>query len=280
MLSGFKTERTAAFVLTSSESKRLIAKAVAVLPQVQRALATGRIVVANGTTNAFVAEELLGERVQKERFAAGVICDGVFCVTLRETRTRPFALVRGEITRAPWQELIKEFDSSDVFIKGANALDPDGNVGVLMSDLQAGTVGSFLGIATARGAHIVVPVGLEKLIPSVRQASLVCGICKFDWTLGSSVGMMPIIHATVISEIEALELLAGVKATQISAGGIGGSEGAVGLGVRGDETGVLKALEVVKAIKGEPPVPAARRECTADCPERCNWIERKPASGS
>lgn len=42
------------FVLTVSESKRLIAKGVAALPEVKRAMEEGMVVVATGTTNAYV----------------------------------------------------------------------------------------------------------------------------------------------------------------------------------------------------------------------------------
>ena len=42
------------FVLTVAESKRLIAKGVAALPQVQRAMKEGIVAVAPGTTNGYV----------------------------------------------------------------------------------------------------------------------------------------------------------------------------------------------------------------------------------
>ena len=69
-------------VLTPSESKRLIAKGVRKLEEVERALEHGTIIIGLGTTNAYVAEELLNAlqdkdedvaKIEKERFAAGVI---------------------------------------------------------------------------------------------------------------------------------------------------------------------------------------------------------------
>ncbi|MFC2002033.1 hypothetical protein ACFLUZ_06005, partial [Chloroflexota bacterium] len=51
---------SAIVVLNSSESKRLIAKAVAVLPEVKAALKKGTLIIGWGGTNAFVAEEILG----------------------------------------------------------------------------------------------------------------------------------------------------------------------------------------------------------------------------
>jgi hypothetical protein len=63
--------------LTPSESKRVIAKGVAALPEVKRATQRGLIVVGRGTTNAYVAEELTGEKTEnKDHYAAGfIVCD-------------------------------------------------------------------------------------------------------------------------------------------------------------------------------------------------------------
>ena len=51
---------TVEVTLTPSESKRLIARGVKALPSVQHALKNNTIILAGGTTNAFIAEELLG----------------------------------------------------------------------------------------------------------------------------------------------------------------------------------------------------------------------------
>jgi hypothetical protein len=57
---GNATERRAIVVLPPGAARRLIARGVARLPSVQRALRDGLVVVTLGTTNAYVAEELLG----------------------------------------------------------------------------------------------------------------------------------------------------------------------------------------------------------------------------
>ena len=44
------------FVLTVAQSKRLIAKGVAQLPEVKHALAEGILAIGRGTTNAYVVE--------------------------------------------------------------------------------------------------------------------------------------------------------------------------------------------------------------------------------
>src|SRR5512141_3251492 len=82
--------------LKPAESKRLIAKAVASLPIVRRAKEHGRLIVSMGTTNAFVAEELLGESVEKYNFAAGFVSSELDQTDEAE-RILPFMWVKGQV---------------------------------------------------------------------------------------------------------------------------------------------------------------------------------------
>ena len=65
---------------------------------------------------------------------------------------------------------------------------------------------------------------------------------------------MPVVNATVVIEIQALRILAGVKATQVASGGIGGCEGAAAPVVEGTDEAVRRAFKVVEGVKGEKPV--------------------------
>ena len=137
-------------------------------------------------------------------------------------------------------------------VKGANAVDPDGNIGVFAADKAGGTVGGIWPTITARGAHWVAPVSLERLIPSVIEAARHCGNHLWDYTMGQSAGFMPVVNALVVTEIQAIELLTGVTAVHVGSGGVAGSEGAVMLALEGEHDVVLKAFELIEAIKGEP----------------------------
>ena len=66
--------------------------------------------------------------------------------------------------------------------------------------------------------------------------------------------LMPVVNATVVTEIQALRILAGVEATHIASGGFGGCEGAVALVVEGTDEAVRRAFEVVEGLKGETAV--------------------------
>jgi len=84
-----------------------------------------------------------------------------------------------------------------------------------------------LKILPARGIPLITPVGLEKMIPSVRKAVALCGRQKFEYCQGLRVGLVPMIGAKVVTEIDALKMLAGVESFHVASGGQSGSEGAV-----------------------------------------------------
>ncbi len=251
------SQASALLVLTSAESKRLIAKGVAALPEVKRALKDGRVIVARGTTNAFVAEELLGSPIPKARYVSGLICDGRLEVTGEDTRIAALVLVNGKPAEARYREVLNDFDAPDIFIKGANAVDPQGHAGILVQNPEGGTIGEALPITAARGATIIVPVGLEKLIPSVIEASQKCGRSRLSYATGYAVGYMPLVSALVVTEVQALGILAGVKATHVASGGVAGSEGSVVLAVEGAQKAVQHAISIVESVKGEAAVPHA-----------------------
>lgn len=263
----------ALFVLTPAESKRLIARGVRRLPEVEHALEHGKIIIAGGTTNAFVAEEIAGSQIPKERYTAGIITDGRLCVTPPDARIAPLVLVEGKVTDARWEDVLDDFGPDDVFIKGANAVDASGLAGVLVSSPTAGTIGRALGIVEGRGSHLVVPVGLEKMIPSVSDAAVSCGIRLFDYSLGSPVGLIPLVYGRIVTELVALDVLSGVDAVAIGAGGVGGSEGSVTIAVSGEEENVRSAFELIKMIKGEPPVAGLRQKC-GECLNRCGYAKK------
>ena len=71
----------ALFVLTTSESKRLIGKAVARMELVQRAKKKGKLLIGHGSTNVYVVEEILGKKIASElwcrdHYVSGVLLSG------------------------------------------------------------------------------------------------------------------------------------------------------------------------------------------------------------
>lgn len=243
--------------LTSSESKRLIAKGVKALPGVQKALADKHIIVAGGTTNAFVLSELLGKEIDKKsRYTVGIITNGQTGETSPEDRIHPFVIENGKAMDRSfhWKAYLPELKSGDIFIKGGNAVDHTGLAAVLAGNDMGGTIGAAWGPLMQRGIELIVPIGLEKLIPDVREAVEFLSGHFVDEAIGEKARLMPLLGAKVVTEITALKVLYQVHAKCIASGGVGGSEGAVVLVAEGEEERVKKALEGIKALKGEPRV--------------------------
>ena len=138
----------------------------------------------------------------------------------------------------------------DVYIKGANFIDPCGNTGCAMAG-ATGTMSRHIGIIWIRGINLVVPVGLEKLIATPMDVAVEeAASDRADMSLGRPIGLLPYGKATVITELEAIKILTGATAIHIESGGIAGAEGCVALVIKGSEDQVKKAFNLVKSIKG------------------------------
>ena len=258
----------ALFVLTTSESKRLIGKAVARMELVQRARKKGKLLISHGSTNVYVIEEILGREMASElwcrdHYVSGVLLRGNLCTILGTDKPPILILNKGKV-EAPaltMAEILKGFDQNSAFIKGANCLDPEGNTAAFVAHPEGGTIGWAIGHLWAQGIPLITPVGLEKLIPSVKKAVSLCGQQTLDYCQGLKVGLVPMIGAQVVTEIEALRTLAGVEAFHIASGGQNGSEGAVTLVCEGESASVRKAIDLVESIKGEPPLLPRKAIC-------------------
>ncbi len=245
---------SALVVLNPAESRRLLAKATVALPEVQNAYKNGMIIIARGITNGFISEELFGIKIEnKANQTAGIICNGITNSTAAPPPCTWHVVRKGEVMESAEPNL-DDFGPDDVFIKGANAIDMEGNAGVYTASRKGGTIGRYWPIVTSRGSHVIIPVGLEKLVPSVIEAARHSGIYYFKYSMGLPGKITPVVLSKVLTEIQAIGVLTGVRAYHISSGGVGGSEGAVVLALEGDEKRVVKAFELVKSIKGEPPI--------------------------
>jgi len=258
-----------AFVLTPAAGKKLIGKAVAALSEVRRAAASGRMLIANGTTTGYVIEALTGRPAERFEYCIGVVTQGKYVENPAAEKSL-FYWENGGVSRVAFKdflETLRSFERNDVFIKGANAVDPFGFAGGLQTNPNGGSWAEAFGVATARGLHTIIPVGLEKLIPSVVEAAKKLGQLRVDYCIGNAAGLIPLTSFKVVTEIEALEHLAGVRATCVAAGGFGGSEGARGFVVEGTEEQVKAALALALEVGDEPATAAGAVKWTSRLPE-------------
>ncbi len=243
-------------VLNPSESRRLTARAAANCPEVKAAWKKGTVIIARSITSAFVVEELFGIKLEKKpNHTVGYVGGGMTNANGSPPCTTWHVIRDGKVVEnADSNVEILKFRSGDLVIKGGNAVDPQGNVGIWVASLKGGTIGMAWPVITPRGCDLIMPIGLEKLVPDVLQASNHTGVYHFKYSTGLPAKLVAVPAAKAITEIQAFAILAGVKAYHLASGGVGGSEGSVHLCLEGDEASLEKAWDLVKAIKGEPPL--------------------------
>jgi hypothetical protein len=261
----------AQITLTPSESKRFIARALLNHEKIEQALNSGIIVINLGSTNAFVAEELMKKEIPKERFVAGMIDGKGACVVPREERIPSIVLKNGKISNDDPEKITRTMGPKDVFVKGANALDKNCKAWVMLASETGGTVGHVLGTLMARGVPIIIPIGLEKFVPdSLDKVSTMTGIHQINYSTGTPVGIMPI-PGEVVTEREAVKLLGDVEVYVMGAGGIGGGEGSYTFLIEGSDKEVKNIFDRVKEIKGEKKIGSIRGSCSSciyTCPDK------------
>ena len=242
-------------VLTVPEGKRLIARGFKRLPEVRDALADGRILIAQGTTNTYLLEELLGRKIEHGSFVIGQTLPSSGGP---ENRVRnslgPFLIENGlEVAGLSLKEALERMEPGDLVVKGGNALDyGNGLVGTLTGSDTGGTSGAILPYLKNKGLLLVIPIGLEKQI-SGDLNEVVRWMREPVESLNPGPSMILWTDAIIVTEIDALRTVAQVEVIQVAAGGIGGAEGSVRLLVRGPRDQVKLAIREVEAVLGEPP---------------------------
>ena len=240
--------------LTVSEAKTLIAKAVVQMPMIQQALDDGMIIIARGTTNTYIAQELLHHDIEHGTFVTGRIYPKAGGKKFGPLKMKPeIILVKGKIdSTMSFSEAVTKLQPGDIMIKGANALDYNNKLaGVYIGSKTGGTTGTFMPYVVARKAHLIIPVGLEKLV----AGSLIDITNTMQEPVSSenNIPSMFLLNGDIVTEIEAVKILADVTAIHCGGGGIGGAEGSTHLLVKGPKDNIEQLEKIVETIYGAPP---------------------------
>ena len=244
-------EKTRQFLITVEEGKRLISRAVAAMPAVQEAAKAHTLVIVAGTTNGYLAEAMLSRFGEAGDFTRKGFRRGANVGPGGKPETGPFANTDVIIREGRWLRGKTIFDSApelgpgDVIVKGANAVQPDRKAaGIQIGHPQFGTIGPILTAVMGRRVRLVIPVGLEKrVLGSVTElASLV------NAPEASGPRLQPVV-GDIVTEIEALAALSGVRAALAAAGGIAGAEGSGTFALTGAEEQLDAAEAILKEIR-------------------------------
>ena len=254
-------------VLTSAESKKVIAKSVVKMEAVKKAFREGLLVIHPSSSTYFIPEELTGKKPEGIWLVGmiaprGACVEGLTLKVMEEDKFKelsdpanfPFSWVfrKGRLEMGTkLMDVLREMKEGDVYIKGINAVDTHGYVGVLLASLAGGTIGKVLAAQRERKFETLYLGGLEKLLPgSIQEVAKETGRANTADALGVPCGLLPI-KGKAVSEVEAFKTLFEVEAFPISAGGVGGAEGAVMLVLKGEEDRVRAAMKSMhEEIKG------------------------------
>ncbi|MCL1976491.1 MAG: hypothetical protein FWG55_00020 [Candidatus Bathyarchaeota archaeon] len=248
------------FIVTSHAGKRLIGKALAVNPAVVNAAKNNTLVIIAGTTNGYIAEELLKnlniDGFSRKHFFRGLTLPPDMRLSA-EGRLVDESHFSGDviITKGVWQkgktinDVVDSLKEGDIIIKGANALDLEHKqAALLIGHPKAGTIGVSLPAVVGRRVKLIVAIGLEKRVSS----NLHLLAEKINTPDVSGYRLLPI-PGQVFTELDAFtQLTGGASAELIAAGGICGAEGAVYLAVYGSQEQEKIAEKLFDQIATEP----------------------------
>ncbi len=249
------------YILTPAAGKRLIGKALAAHPVVSSVLKKGTLVIVAGTTNGYVAEEVLSSIGQEKEFTGRRFFRGItlprFHPTTDTGRLANENRFPGDVVikNGIWIEgqtifdVVDDLKKGDLILKGANAIDlAHKRAAILIGDPKAGTAGVALQAVYGRRVGLIIPVGLEKRI----HGDLDQIAREMNSPSATGPRFLPV-PGQVFTEIDAIKLLTGAEAAIIASGGVGGAEGSVWLSVDGTEEQSADCQSIIEGVISEPP---------------------------
>ena len=238
--------------LTVSESKRLIAKGIAVNKEVRERLENGMVIITLGTTNTYIAEELAGLDTPRGSFVTGRIYPGYkedFQKGIK--RHSEIVLIKGKMTDMSYTDALAKMEPQDIVFKGANMLNyAKRQAAVCVGAPYGGTVAKLRRYTDNGRGRWVCPVGLEK--STAQDLFEIQKITNNSSAERKNTVKLNVTEGNVYTEIEAVKEFADVDVFVTAKGGVDGAEGGVSLLVCGSKVEVQKVEAVIRQVSGEP----------------------------
>lgn len=236
------------FTLTVPEGKNLLARGVSKLPEVGKALQSGKILLKGGTTVSLISGILVGQRL---RISGRISPRGTMSSGKEPFGPHSILIENGKVTNVDemLEEMVKSMRGGDIAVISANAFDVEGNAAMMAGAALGGKPGGIISGLMAEGLEILIPVGLEKLIPGkIADSVRAAGRKKSYSSMGMSVGLIPII-GKVYTEIDAVKTLTGIEPVVIGRGGIQNAEGASVFAAEGPQAKIDTLMGLIHEVK-------------------------------
>lgn len=248
------------FLITPAAGKRLIAKALIKYNAITKVLKSGTVAIIAGTTNGYIAEEMLSSINQaddfsRKRFFRGIVLPPGGPVTgtgrIADESEFPGDVI---IQDGIWQkgktifDVVNDLNEGDIILKGINALNySNKQAGIYIGDPLGGTIGTAIQAVVGRRVRLILPVGMEKRVYEDLNELAV----KLNAPGAEGPRLLPV-PGEIFTEIEAIYELTGANAKLVASGGVSGAEGSIWLAIEGDDKQLVKAEKLIKSVSLEP----------------------------
>lgn len=220
--------------LTVEAGKRLIAKAIASLPQVERAMKDSKIIVKGGTTTSALVELLCGFPMV---ISGRIVRQGAGTVN-QAIQESPHALLidRGVPSdlSGRWEEVVATMGPGDLFISGANLIDRQGQAALMAGAPIGGQALRYMAVMAMEGVECFVAAGLEKWAPCLLSESVMAATRRGCEGMGMAVGLVPV-PGRIIDEPEACRIFGAQSVHIVGRGGLYEGQGGCTLVVDFDD---------------------------------------------
>lgn len=245
------------YLVTPASGKRIIAKAFLNIPRVNDALENNTIVIIAGTTNAYIAEEILCKIGQlsdfsKNRFFRGITLPPNKPNPQNSNDENPFI---GDIIikKGKWLkektifDIVDNLQKGDIILKGANTINIEKKqAGIYIGHPTGGTISAALQAVIGRRVELFLPVGLEKRVPGdIYEIAQ-----KINALNAKGPRILPV-SGQLITELEAIEILTGAEVELVASGGVCGAEGSYWLAASGKKEEIEKVDKLIESTTDE-----------------------------
>ncbi len=240
--------------LTVAEGKRLIAKGLLENDYIQQKLNKGMVIITRGTTNTYIAEEMIGYSGARGSLVTGkIIPQGQEDFTKGIKREDDVVIIDGKVVEMSYADALAKMSDGDVIFKGANLMNYEkGQAGICIGAPDGGTVARLSPYAKSGAARWFIPIGLEKDCSGDLFAY--SDMLAHNSERRKSATLLWVTDvADIYTEIEAIKEFANVDIFPVANGGVAGAEGGVSLLLCGSVAEVQKATQAAESVLGEAP---------------------------